>query len=99
VDAAQFAAWIADAQRLLGAVARRRQDAVDDALSLWHGTPWASLPTRLRPAEVARLEGLRATALEDRCEAMLALGAYQELIPQLELTVAEFPLRERPGRC
>ena len=47
------------------------------------------------PPEVARLEDLRAAALEDRIEAELALGRGAELVVELEGLVAAEPLRER----
>ena len=45
--------------------------------------------------EIARLAELRLAALEDRIEADLELGRQAELIPELEVLVAEYPLRER----
>ena len=47
------------------------------------------------PPEVARLEELRAAAVEDRVEADLALGRGGELVAELEVLVAREPLRER----
>src|SRR5439155_24201642 len=45
-------------------------------------------------SEVARLEALRLTALEERLEADLALGRAGELVAELEALVAENPFRE-----
>jgi Bacterial transcriptional activator domain/AAA ATPase domain len=45
--------------------------------------------------ERARLEALRLTALEDRIEADLALGAHDGLVSELEGLVARHPFRER----
>jgi DNA-binding SARP family transcriptional activator/WD40 repeat protein len=97
VDASRFAASVLAAQQLLADSPERARAALEEALALWRGTPWAEFADQhwIRP-EVARLEAMRATALEDRCEAILALGGSDELIPQLEAIVAEFPLRERP---
>lgn len=97
VDASQFAASVLAAQRLLADAPAQARAQLDGALAVWRGMPWAEFADHefVQP-EVARLEALRAAALEDRCEAILALGGSEELIPQLEATVAEFPLRERP---
>jgi hypothetical protein len=97
VDASQFTASVLAAQRLLANSPAQARTRLDEALALWRGTPWAEFADQefVRP-EVARLEALRAAALEDRCEAIQALGGSDELIPQLEAMVAEFPLRERP---
>ena len=45
--------------------------------------------------EIARLEDLRAAAVEDRVEADLAIGRGPELVGELEALVAREPLRER----
>jgi DNA-binding SARP family transcriptional activator/WD40 repeat protein len=97
LDASQFAAAVLGAQPLLAASPAQARVRLDEALRLWHGSPWAEFADHefVRP-EAARLEALRSAALEDRCDAVLALGGSEELIPQLEATVAEFPLRERP---
>ena len=60
------------------------------ALDLWRGTP-----TDLPQLEALRLEELRLTAQEDRIDAELALGRHVQLVGELELLVAEQPLRER----
>ena len=61
------------------------------ALQLWDGAAPADLPE----AETARLEELRAAALEDRIDAELALGRHGQVVPELERLVNEHPLRER----
>ena len=48
--------------------------------------------------EIGRLEELRLAALEDRIEADLARGRHAELVAELEVLVAEHPLRERLRR-
>ena len=47
-------------------------------------------------AEAERLNELRAVAMEERAEALLALGRHHRVIPELEWLVSEHPLRERP---
>src|SRR5919197_1073160 len=61
------------------------------ALQLWDGATPADLPE----AEMARLEELRAAALEDRIDAELALGRHGQVVPELERLGNEHPLRER----
>jgi len=79
---------------------RRPQPALamlDEALSLWHGTPLSDFVyERFAQGEINRLEELHRTALEERVEAQLGLGRGAELVGELEVLVAEHPLRERP---
>src|SRR6516164_2938976 len=71
--------------------------AFDEALGLWRGPAWAEFADfDFARAEVARLDGLQATAIDDRMEVALAAGCHAELIGELEATVALYPLRERP---
>src|SRR5439155_6124649 len=46
-------------------------------------------------AEIARLEELRLTAVEERVEAELALGRHASVAAELEGLAARHPLRER----
>ncbi len=67
-----------------------------EALGLWRGPALADFAYEpFAQAEIARLEGLRLTALERRIEADLALGREGESIGELEALVAKHPLRER----
>ena len=71
-------------------------DLLLTALSLWRGPPLAEFAyERFALGEIARLEELRAAAIEDRIEAQLALGQHAEAIPELERMVDRYPLRER----
>ena len=66
------------------------------AESLWRGRPLADLEFEpFARFEIQRLEAQRLLAAEDRIEAELALGQHGALCPELELLVAEHPLRER----
>jgi hypothetical protein len=66
------------------------------ALALWRGPPLADLAYEpFARAAIARLEELRAAALEQRIEADLALGRHSQLVGELEGLVTEHPLRER----
>ena len=65
-------------------------------LALWRGPPYADLRyEEALQAEIARLEELRLTTLEERIEADLAAGEASPLVPELEALVREHPLRER----
>ncbi|WP_395657673.1 BTAD domain-containing putative transcriptional regulator, partial [Nocardioides sp.] len=70
--------------------------ALDEALALWRGTPYAELgDADPAVAERARLEELRLVALEDRAVAGLALGHHATVAAELEALTAAYPLRER----
>jgi DNA-binding SARP family transcriptional activator len=66
------------------------------ALSLWRGAPLADIAySSYAQAAIARLEELRAAALELRIEAELARGRHAQVVGELQQLVAEHPLRER----
>ncbi len=66
------------------------------ALALWRGPALADFAYEsFAQAEIARLDELRLTALEERIEGDLALGRDGELVGELEALVARYPLRER----
>ena len=97
VDVALFERLADQGRRALAAQAPGRASAVlGEALALWRGVPLADF--RFEPfaqAEATRLEGLRASVVEDRIEADLALGRHAHVIGELEALVAADPLRER----
>lgn len=69
---------------------------LDEALSLWRGTPYAELEDApAASAERFRLEELRLVALEDRAVAGLALGRHATVAAELEALTTSHPLRER----
>ena len=71
-------------------------ETLERALSLWRDAPLADLAYEpFAQGEIARLEDLRAGALEQLIEAKLALGRHSEVIAQLEPLIAEYPYRER----
>src|ERR1700694_4318926 len=66
------------------------------ALGLWRGPAFANLANEsFTIAEANRLGEMRLRALEDRIDAELVLGRHADLVGELELLVAEHPLRER----
>ncbi|MFV2118026.1 BTAD domain-containing putative transcriptional regulator [Streptomyces sp. Act-28] len=67
-----------------------------DALALWRGPAYADVAEFLfARSEVARLEELRLTVVEDRAEVRLALGEHTSLAAELGELVTRHPLRER----
>ncbi len=67
-----------------------------EALALWRGAPLADVSDEpFAQAEIARLEELRAGAIEDRIEADLARGRHGDVVGELEALAAAHPLRER----
>jgi predicted ATPase/DNA-binding SARP family transcriptional activator len=82
-DASRFEALLADGQ-------------VEDALALWRGPALGELADRsfARP-EAARLDALRLTARETRCEQLLGLNRAADAIADLEAMLIEEPDREQ----
>ena len=69
--------------------------ALDEALSLWRGEPYADWPDAdFAEAERHRLAGIRSNAVSALLEAELAVGGHREAVPELERLVLEQPLRE-----
>ena len=67
-----------------------------DALALWRGPALDDLAFEpFAGAEIARLDGLRLDAEEERLAGELGLGRHDHLVPELESLVAANPLRER----
>jgi DNA-binding SARP family transcriptional activator/tetratricopeptide (TPR) repeat protein len=66
------------------------------ALSLWRGDPFAHVTYEpFAQADIARLTEMRLTAIEDRVDADLAVGAHATVCGELVELVAEHPLHER----
>ena len=62
---------------------------LDGALRLWRGPAFGEFAfAEFARAEAARLDELRWTAIEERVEARLTLGAHEELVGELEVFVA-----------
>ena len=109
VDATCFERAVTDAHRRLGdrespwepprmdrSALRETAAALDDALALWRGDPYADLGDNgAAVPERARLEELRSMALEDRAYAALSLGNHATVAAELEALTAAYPLRER----
>jgi DNA-binding SARP family transcriptional activator/tetratricopeptide (TPR) repeat protein len=95
LDAARFERLTGAARTVLADEPARAAEMLRRGLALWRGLPFADvLHEDAVSSEVARLDELRLTALEDRFEADLVLGRADELIPEIEVLVAEHPFRE-----
>lgn len=93
LDLHRFERLVSEARGNDPAVATAR---LREALALWRGPPLGEFAYEpWAQAEIARLEELRLSALQDRIDADLALGRGGELVGELELLVAEHPLSER----
>ncbi|HEV8250525.1 MAG TPA: AfsR/SARP family transcriptional regulator, partial [Gaiellaceae bacterium] len=93
IDLQLFETLVAEARTL---AAQERRERLRDALAVWRGPALADIASE--PAlvtEVARLEELRLSALEQRIDADLELGGEPGLVAELESLVAKHPLRER----
>ena len=97
MDADSFERLAGEGRKALdGGDARGAHERLRAALELWRGPPLGDVAYEpFAQNEVARLEELRLVALENRCEADLALGRHAALIPELEGLVSEHPTRER----
>jgi DNA-binding SARP family transcriptional activator len=73
-----------------------RARLLGEALALWRGGPLAEFAYEpFAQGEIARLEELRLSALEDRIDADLELARHGGIVGELESLVAEHPTRER----
>jgi DNA-binding SARP family transcriptional activator len=97
LDVSQFEELVSEGREVLATgAAARAAGTLGQALSLWQGPALADF--RYEPfaqAEIARLEELHLTCLEERVEADLALGSASVLIAELRQLVSEHPVRER----
>jgi predicted ATPase/class 3 adenylate cyclase len=96
LDAHRFEGLLDDGRGELAAGnPHRALAALERSLALWRGAPLADLAYEpFARAEIARLEDLRAGAIEHTIEAKLALGRHGEVIVQLDQLVEEHPYRE-----
>jgi len=96
VDALRFERAL-DAARALDPP--ERAAALREALALWRGAPLADVEfSGFGGTEVARIEELRLTALEERIDAELALGRHDAILGEIEALATRYPMRERLRR-
>ncbi|RGA07018.1 hypothetical protein DI270_000155 [Microbispora triticiradicis] len=100
VDAWRFEELVRQgSRRLLDGDAAAAVAALEEALALWKGPAYlefASADWALN--EIARLDELRATAVEQRASAVMTLGTPGSVIADLRAHLAEHPLREEGWR-
>ena len=97
IDSARYTALAAEAGDLLadGAAARALRCA-EEAGALWRGRPYGAAADRpWAAAATARLEEIRGRLRETHVGALLATGAAERALTELEAALAEEPLRER----
>jgi WD40 repeat protein/DNA-binding SARP family transcriptional activator len=96
LDAARFDALVREGRKMLPSDPAAAVGSFEDALALWRGPALAGLvadqPSLL--AQSARLDEARLEAQEGRVEALLASGADARAVGDLEILLAQHPLRE-----
>ena len=97
LDAHRFEDLVADGGRELAAGRPdRAAAALEQALVLWRGAPLADLAyERFAQREIARLDELHVSALEQLVDAQLGLGRHAEVVGRLQSLIGEHPYRER----
>ncbi len=66
------------------------------ALALWRGEPLQGFADRgFAAPDIARIDELRLSAVEERNDQQLVAGHHSELVGELESLVRQYPLRER----
>ena len=96
VDTIRFERLVGEARGLLGDDPGRAVRLLEEALGLCRGAVYAEFGyAEFAAAEISRLEELHTGAIEDRIEALLRLGRYQEVVGELEALTRRYPLRER----
>jgi predicted ATPase/DNA-binding SARP family transcriptional activator len=96
-DAARFERDVAEAhERAAAGEIESACALLGDALALWRGPALDGIELESTARnEVGRLEELRLTAQMDRIDCDLGLGRHDQIVGELEVLVAEHPLRER----
>src|SRR5262245_1666133 len=93
LDLKRFERLVAEAE---SRPARERARRLGEALGLWRGVPLEDLASEpALAADIARLEELRLSVLENRVDADLEAGNQAGLVGELEALIALYPLRER----
>ena len=96
LDVVRFEQLVAQARAAAAEDPALAAERFSEALGLWRGPALADFAYEsFASADVARLEEMRLSAVEDCLECELALGRHAEVAAELEGLVAEHPLRER----
>jgi DNA-binding SARP family transcriptional activator len=73
------------------------RDAFRKALALWRGEPFAGVDSEVLRARAGRITERRIEVLEECLDAELRLGLHHEVLGEIKVLAAEYPLRERPA--
>jgi DNA-binding SARP family transcriptional activator/pimeloyl-ACP methyl ester carboxylesterase len=96
LDLSRFERSVAAARQALSDGDHEQASSLlSDALALWRGPALAEFGEPFAQHEGARLEELRLAAVELRIETELALGRHGDVVGELEMLIAQQPLRER----
>ncbi len=96
IDADRFVSLTGEGRRLLDVDPAAASLVFHEALALWRGRAFEEFVyDEFAQTEIARLEELRLTAVEDRIDADLRAGSTRELVGELESLTRLNPLRER----
>jgi YVTN family beta-propeller protein len=97
LDVSRFESLVAEGRFALAeGASQTAAERLREALAVWRGPALSEFAyERFAQGEIARLEEMRLSALEDQIDADLALGRHTELVAELEELVREHPLRER----
>ncbi len=102
VDSQEFERLLAlhvEGSQTAGQAKELRSGCLMSALELWTGTAYAEFADESWAiGEVTRLEELRAGAVEDLAESLLANHQWSPCIAQLEALIEVHPFRDRPRR-
>ncbi|MGH3718034.1 MAG: FxSxx-COOH system tetratricopeptide repeat protein [Pseudonocardiaceae bacterium] len=97
-DVHRFTGHVTAGQEALGRGRADAEHAVEEfgaALELWRGCAYADMrDARWAAPDVARLEELRLSTVEGRCDARLRLGGHHGVVVELDAHVRAHPLRE-----
>ena len=81
----RFEQLLRQARRSLPADPREASGTLEEALGLWIGSPLSDLAdSPSLDGEIARLQELRVSAIEDLVGARLSMGQHSEVLPDLE---------------
>ena len=95
-DVVRFESKLNAARAVIEAHPAHAVELIEEALGVWRGRAYEEFQySDWAVGEVARLDELRLSALEDRIAAELALGRHFDLTGELEALAAEHPFRER----
>lgn len=97
LDIVRFERLVVDGRSYLAEQPELALERLDAALRLWRGRPLQDVEyEEFAQESIRRLESARLQTLEDRAEALIALGQDTAAIEDLEAMVHTHPTRENP---